>query len=298
MQVLTKKACYSMITNDTYLCIFGNTLDVYIKEGLKLVCSFSDMRNFNCVHFMSKNEIIAKNTEGLFRVYDIDSKECMKRIVLKNVERVAQDSKFILSHNNKYLFDVLGEKMPKENRFYKINIDKVEYDCTKMGEDVRVIGNILYDQTTDVILVMHSRAAGEVDGELKGVCNVTRVDYHKMDCSDIYENYYPIANGPILFFQNKYILYENMEIVDISTNQVVGKINYDYKRSRKVYFSKDYRYLFFIFSDRIIVFDYINNEIANEYTGKFCSHAEILGEKIIIGTWEKVTVFDFPNLNL
>lgn len=298
MRLLDKSKSYSLASNSDYFCIVGPTVRVYRNSDLSLVCKFTESRSCNYAQFAGDHLLVTKAptlSNLTYRVYDIQRKACIKEIIIPN--KVAQDAKFIISPDHKYVYDVIDVVPLKNIQLCKINIESGVCEWVRLGDNVRVIETISYNETTDCVLISHSHGVGERDGELKGVRIVTEVDTKAMTCKDIYKRYTPISNGSIFMFDNRYILFENMEFVDITTGEVAGKINYPYERMkygyfRKAYFLKDHDYLAFVFSKRVILFDYVHQQVYKEYPENYCSCVDIVGNRVIIGTWDKVLVDD------
>ena len=298
MRLLDKSKSYSLASNRDYFCVVGPTVRVYRNSDLSLVCKLTESRSCNYAQFANDHLLVTKAptlSNLTYRVYDIQQKACINEIVIPNKE--AQDTRFIISPDQKYIYDVIKVVPFKNIQLCKINISSGTCEWVRLGDNVRVIETISYNETTDCVLISHSHGVGEMDGELKGVCIVTEVDTKAMTCKDIYKRYTPISNGSIFMFDNRYILFENMEFVDITTGEVAGKINYPYERMKYAYFSKAYflkghAYLAFVFSERVILFDYVHQQVYKEYPENYCSCIDIVGDKVIIGTWEKVLVDD------
>lgn len=284
--ILQRKGGYNLITNDTYLCVVGKSLDIYDKKNYSPICSFSDMRNYFWAAFIEKNILIAKNALGVFKVYSLLDSSCIRTIQIKEIAKYAQDAKFVISSDKKYIFDVL---MLKSNNaaFFKINIETGNYQYVQLYKN-GAIENIIQANTS--VLIMHS---------LLGDTYITYIKQDEMNIEKVYTKATPPENGTIMLFDKQYLLFENMEIVDINNDNIIRKLSYPYERMKHGYFIKakfshDKKYLFFIFSERIIVFDFSENKVIKEYDYKYCGCAEILPNNIIvIATWEKVFLLDF-----
>ena len=129
-------------------------------------------------------------------------------------------------------------------------------------------------------------------------CTVYRSFYDSMDCEIVYQKKKDSLNGALLFYDNRYILFENMDVVDIACNKVVMSIHHKHSRTahgyhKFAYISNCGHYLCMVYSERIFIIDLFKNEVCNVYDDKNCSYAEIVGDRIIISTWSRVYCLDF-----
>lgn len=287
MKRLQNKACYEMVFNDKYLCAVGRTINVYDVSTQAHICNFVDMKHYSSAQFAAENILVAKNTSGVFKVYDLEKAQCVQTIKIAKI-KASQDTRFSLSADNKFIYDVLdmetrsGDQFIYDKRLYKINIETGEYDCVKLGEGIWVVQNISLDEQNNNVLI--------INGSM-GNITVTQVNLRSMTCRKIFEKLKSPneRNKSLTFYDNRYLLFENMEIIDITNSQTVRKVGFDclgYGYVSRVYFSNDKKYLYLIYSDRIIIFDFQENKILKEYSFKYCSCAEVIGDNVYIGTWE------------
>lgn len=292
-EFLQKKSCYYIVTNDTYICVVGSSVNVYRKSDFSFVCSFTDLKNSSSAKFLDENSLVVKNTMGVFKKYDLRAKRCTTTIKLEKSEG-AQDTKFVASKDNIHIYDLLGDQK-KGYYMYKINTYTETFNKVFISDEIHLRTFLALDESED-ILFFDTIAAGKINNELCSHDRILRVNFTDGTCTVTYDVLRPIADSVLLYFDNQFIN-KKMEVIDCSLNRIVNRINLNYQNEEhtyvsRVYLSQDKKYLYLIYSEKIVVIDYVNNKVIREYSDHYCSYAEVIGDKVLFGTWEKVVIED------
>lgn len=294
--ILQRNTCYNIVTCEKHICILGNGIGIYNKHDFKLIYRINDMRNCFSAVFIDEDNVVVKNTLGTYNIYNISTQTCVKTINIKEQKKEAQDTEFILSHDNYFIYDIISTRVQSQKKLFIIDIMNDRYDSIELFTDTRLPINLQYDHISKAVLFMHTMPVdGNAANDITYITGISLID-HKL--INVYDHLGFNNNRVILFFNNKYLLREDMSVIDIYTNNIVKFINFNYDRMKygyfcKTYISNDNKYLYMIFSKKIIVIDYSDNSIVFEYSDNYCSCAKIIGNKILIGTWEKVVLLDF-----
>lgn len=289
MKKVIKGCSYRIMQNEYYFCVIGKQLSIYRISDMERVCTFSDMKYYSCGNFVDETTFIAKNTMGIYKIYNIEKGICIRTIQFNEIDEYGQDSQFILSPKKDYIIDILNCRKHPDMRFYKIEIATGEDSFLPIYDHNRVTKHLTYDEKNNSVRFVYLYH------------NILEVDLDSMTIKKVYSDSPTMIQQAFLFFNLRYVLNYKMEIIDIETKTIVRKIEYDYMLNYKkyadiVFLHNNNQYLVMVNSDKIIILDFISGKVLFEYTDPNCSCACFVGNYLLLGTRTKVVVIDNPLL--
>jgi hypothetical protein len=223
MKKVLKVACNSIKHNEHYFGVYGDRLSIYRISDMERVCTFSDMKNYSSGNFIDETTFIAKNTMGIYKVYNIEKGICIKTIQFDEIDQYGQNSEFILSPKKDYLFDILNCREFSDMRFYKIEIATGEASFLTIHNLMRVSKFLTYDEQNNSVRFVNS------------LFNVLEVNLDSMTIKTAYYDSLQLILEAHLFFDNRYVLNKKMEIIDIETKTLIRKIDYRFVTNQHSY---------------------------------------------------------------
>jgi len=289
MRKVIKTCSFRIIQGEHYFCVIGNKLSIYRISDMERVCTFSDMKYYSCGNFVDDTTFVARNTIGIYKVYDIEKVICIKTIQFDEIDQSGQDSEFILSPKKDYLFDILDCRERSDMRFYKIEIATGEASFLTIHNLMRVSKFLTYDEQNNSVRFVNS------------LFNVLEVNLDSMTIKTAYYDSLQLILEAHLFFDNRYVLNKKMEIIDIETKTLIRKIDYRFVTNQHSYLvstslHNNNQHLAIVYSDKIVILDFISGKVLFEYTDKYCSCVCFVGDYLLLGTWTKVVIIDNPLL--
>ncbi|MBO5303096.1 MAG: WD40 repeat domain-containing protein [Lachnospiraceae bacterium] len=126
----------------------GGSVYVYNQENQKLA-RFQDMRYVYAGVFMPNTNIfVAKSTEGILAVYDLDRLELVKKIVITRIG--AQDEGFAFSPDGKYFYNIEKPKSSLRTQLTKYDTSDFHVAETLFaGRKELFLCEIEFEQTTE-----------------------------------------------------------------------------------------------------------------------------------------------------
>ncbi|MEA4890919.1 MAG: hypothetical protein VB070_15790, partial [Clostridiaceae bacterium] len=231
---------------------------------------FKDLKNVMYACFLSEDLMIARNSSGAYKIYDLEKMETIKQFIPPKVNLCSQNNIFIALADNVYLYDILAHKQFSDVRFYRINYRTGEMKSIQIAEDILLTQNMTYIEETGKIRFMHYGAVDDTQGRDLVFCEIIEIDPEQETVEIIYSDRTPIKQIALLYFDCYFILKKTMEIIDIRTGKVVRKLNYSVDERKWGYFNKCEHYNNYIvvpMHKRIDVLNFQTDEIVYTYEG-------------------------------
>ncbi len=291
MKVITNKSCFSINANDKYLSVIGDDISIYRLKDNVQVCRIKGFRYNNYSEFINENHLMVKNTLGQYRLYNVENSDCLNEIVIGGIEKSAQDVQFIMSQRRKYCFDVLKQETFQKAKIYKIDIERCEVEEFAHVLSSRVIRNLGYDENLNRLYFRNSGAGEKIDGFPTIIDEIIECDFNtqSMKIINSFQNF--INNKSLVLFANKFILRQDMSIINIFTGKIDNQVNYNFNLERSEYIANckihGNRYIVIATNKRILILDLDSGNLSYEIFKK-SNYTCLVGGNLYIGDYDGV----------
>ncbi len=304
MQYLLKSKCYDIFLGNKYICAIGGSIYIYRRDDFSFVCSFSDLKYSTHAVFANDKTLVVKSTMGIFKVYDLEEKVCVRTLRQKGIKKEAQDNDFVILNDSKVIVDILktvGVKSEEINlQMFSIDIETGEFGKMPFTSALMHTRDLQFDPTMNSVFFLYNYREDKENCKDKYYTFIKRIRLDINRIEDVYVKEQSEKYFPLFFYNGRYLLDNDMTITDITTGQNAGRLDYCYSDYVdgylvKIRLSHDKKYLLIVRSEKIVVINMNNLKIANEYENKYSSCAEIYNGRILLGTWEKLVIREFTD---
>ena len=290
------KTSYNISYNHEYFCCSGRgVVNLYSVKNGQLKTTIRGIRHPVYTRFIDDKTLLVKNTLGEYHTIDIQTQETIRKYKLTS--RDAQDSKFALTPDNKYIVDFLYV-FPRE----KLIILSANFEGHKLWDlEHATVGQVFFDNDKSLFYIA-TNCRPEPD-------QINRADAHY---TAFYSLKYPFDGTPpqkmeiprkvavpewntpqYIDFNNKFVIKRGGGILlyDVETNETEEFIspsqNYGNYINR-IKWSKNGMYIAAVGNKKVLIFDVTSRSCIKEYEVEYGCFVDFYDNdtKLLIGTWK------------
>lgn len=280
--IIKFKKAYRILYNDKYFCCLNNTADIYDKEG-NFLRKTKGLENPNYGEFYDNDKLIIKNTSGMFRIFNVETLDEIKKI--KSIDKKAgHDSKFLLLPD-KTLIDIIYSHATE--KIYQIDLNTKDY-C--VFEENRYKFRKLFYINNDIyaILTIPKDGYNSPTWVYKViVCDSNLQLEPIIKVCDNMCNYCDMNTNNIL-----YTLHGSVNVFNLKTFS--SKSINESLQCRYIKLSEDGKLFVFVKPDEVKIYAVDTLECIKKIKTQYANFAEFYDKdsKLLIGTWEDGYLLD------
>ena len=292
MKKVLKFGCGSIAYNNDYIFAGANKIGI-IDRKTNNVCGFlSGMRNITSIS-MDKQYVYAKTTTGIYGAFNLEPQELEYKGYCREKKNTSHDGKIFCIESG-VILDLLSLK--DENKYaVKYNIFTKSYEkvCLSNSNFHCYSWNVDFQSRKAFYLFVKTRRSKHE----KTNCIFKTVNVDSLEIES--EIAFDFENGifPKRLINSHSVLLSNMQIADIYTKEryMLDSVN-RFNNPDCGYFvsmsvsSKNN--LILVFSNAVFVYDIEKRVLLNRYDCVYGSAANIIDERIYIGTWDGLFVIE------
>ena len=279
VNILQNTSCLRIIQGKEYFCSVGSGIHLYRKKDQKKLGSLRGMRYVSSAKFAEDKQLVVKTTQGFYYRWNIEDQSCTAVYKNKRIDSVGQDTLFSIDVENNVIYDLVHDR---NFQYYSLRLDM------RTGEFI--LHSLPYQGSVfrwtafeDSFMFIQNRHPSAYEPEL----------LLQNDQSFDTESLASKPSDRIAFFCADYIIFRSNEIFWIKSKQRMQLNVPDSAETLKhAVFINQKNWLVLAYTNCVYLLDIEKNEVMFSYPEKNITAAQIMGNRLYIGTLQKLLCID------